>query len=84
MNKENVYEILSSVLGDDVELVKNMDGNADLVSMGMDSIKFVSIVIALEEVFEIEYPDEFLLINHSNTLNKLISIVTEALKKKNT
>ncbi|TCL56199.1 acyl carrier protein [Kineothrix alysoides] len=82
MNKYNIYEIISSVLGVDFEFVKSMDENEDLVSMGMDSIKFISIVVALEEAFEVEYPDECLVITHSNTLNKLASNVSEALEKK--
>jgi acyl carrier protein len=56
----------------------------DLGQAGMDSIKFISIVVALEEAFEIEYPDECLLITQSNTLTKLVSIVSCALEKKDT
>lgn len=55
--------------------------DVDLSQHGMDSIKFISIVIALETTFEIEYPDDFLLITQSNTINKLASIVAEALEK---
>lgn len=55
----------------------------DLLKYGMDSIKFISIVIALETAFEIEYPDNLLLISQSNTLNKLAGIVFKALEGKN-
>ncbi|MDR2043347.1 MAG: phosphopantetheine-binding protein [Clostridium sp.] len=56
----------------------------DLVALGMNSISFISIVVALEATFEIEYPDECLLITQSNTLNKLANIVFDALEKKDT
>jgi acyl carrier protein len=64
--------------------LNNENMEDDLVQSGMDSIKFISIVVALEEAFEIEYPDESLLIAQSNTLRKLVGIVSDALEKNNT
>lgn len=55
----------------------------DLSKHGMDSLIFINIVVALKETFEIDYPDEYLSIIEPNTLNKLVSIVSEALEKKN-
>ncbi len=81
--KDEVCKIISSVLGVEIEQVKNMNENEDLVALGMNSIQFISVVVALEETFEIEYPDEYLLITQSNTLNKLVGIVSDALEKKN-
>lgn len=33
----------------------------DLSALGMDSIVFIRVVVALEEAFDIEIPDEYLL-----------------------
>lgn len=82
INKDEICKVISDVLEIDVDLANNIGENEDLVVMGMDSIKFISIVVALEEAFEIEYPDESLFIAQSNTLKKLVSIVSDALEKK--
>lgn len=85
-NAERVQQKILDVINSNIENANLQINQADedLVAMGMDSIKFISIVVALEEAFEIEYPDDFLLITQSNTLNKLVSIVAGALEKKNT
>ena len=45
----------------------------------MHSIPFIKIVVAMEEAFEIEVPDEKLLITEMGTLNKMISVVSTVL-----
>ena len=62
--------------------VTKEQADEDLATFGMDSLLFIRIIVALEAAFEIEYPDEFLLIAESNTINKLVSIVSCALEKK--
>lgn len=51
----------------------------DLSQLGMDSLKFISIVVTLEENFDIEVPDEYLLMTEMNTVRKMVKIVSEAL-----
>lgn len=83
-NVESIQQIILNIINsyiEDASLQPNQS-DEDLIAMGIDSIKFISIVVALEETFEIEYPDEFLLMTQSNTLNKLVSIVTGALESK--
>lgn len=84
-NAENIQQKILGVINSNIKNINLQlnQANEDLVAMGMDSIKFISIVVALEEIFEIEYSDDFLLITQSNTLNKLVSIVTGTLEKKN-
>lgn len=45
--------------------------------MGMDSMEFVTIVVALEEEFDCEIPDEKLLISELNTVNKIYEVIKE-------
>lgn len=85
-NAESVQQKILDIINSNIENANLQLNQADddLVAIGMDSIKFVSIVVALEEIFEIEYPNDYLLITQSNTLKKLESIVAGALEKKNT
>jgi len=47
----------------------------DLQLLGMDSITFIRIVVALEEALEIEVPDNYLLMNEMNSVDKILSVV---------
>ena len=46
-----------------------------LPELGMDSITFIQIVVALEEEFECEIPDENLLITEMDTVQKMLDVL---------
>lgn len=46
-----------------------------LQSMGMDSLSFVRLVIEIEDKFNIEFPEEKLLIDEAGTIKDLCEIV---------
>ena len=48
----------------------------DLSLLGMDSVIFISVVIALEEEFDIEIPDEKLSLNEMNTIAKIMDVIS--------
>ena len=47
----------------------------NLPDLGMDSITFIQIIVALEERFECEIPDEKLLITEMDTVQKMIDVL---------
>ena len=49
----------------------------------MDSIVFIRVVVALEEAFDIEIPDEYLLITEMNTLSKMTDVISTVLDHQN-
>lgn len=49
----------------------------DLSKFGMDSFTFIRIIVALEEVFECEIPDSYILISEMNTINKIYKVLNE-------
>lgn len=49
----------------------------DLTNYGMESIVFIKLIVALEKYFDCEIPDEKLLVNNMNTVNKIVSILKE-------
>jgi Phosphopantetheine attachment site. len=71
--ENKVMEIITSTI-EDFSIQENNE-NCDLTLIGMDSMKFISIIVKLEEVFEIEFPDEYLVIEKMNTVYKIIDIV---------
>ena len=55
----------------------------DLSALGMDSIVFIRVVVALDEAFDIEIPDEYLLITEMNTLSKMTDVISTVLDHQN-
>lgn len=51
------------------------DGTLDNV----DSISFISSIVSLEEKFNIEFPDEYLLIEKMNNINNICLIIESLL-----
>ena len=49
----------------------------------MDSIAFIHIVVALEEEFDIEIPDEYLLLTEMNTISKIAEVISATLDNQN-
>lgn len=80
---------MSDILGKILEIVnENVENlkltpeqyDADLSLLGMDSIKFITIVIAFEQAFGIEIPDEYLLVTELGNINKMKSVVSSVLE----
>ena len=70
-----MISILSNLFPDpgiDKDVLECVDLQDDL---GMDSITFVQIIVALEEEFECEIPDSKLLITEMNTIQKIVEVL---------
>ncbi len=76
--QEKVLEIINSNI-EQANIAVEQD-DEDLSLLGMDSLSFIKIIVAMEETFEIEVPAEKLLITEMGTLNKMIDVVSTALK----
>lgn len=75
-----IIEIIVRNIGS--EQISSLAPNCDLSEHGMTSIIFIQIVVDLEETFDIEVPDEKLLMAEMGTLNKIINVVQDSLKSK--
>ena len=70
-----VIEILNASI-ENVEITSDkLDVN--LSKLGMESIAFIQIIVAIEEAFECEIPDSKLLITEMDTGEKIIAILQE-------
>ena len=78
ITKEKILEIVNSV--QDMEVtVDQCDDN--LLELGLDSIKFIQIIVSLEEAFECEIPDEKLLLTEMNSVNKMFEVLQLAVSE---
>ena len=78
-NLDKVLEIINSFLSD-TELTCN-EIDEDLFQYGLDSIIFIRITLMLEESFNIDIPDDYLIMSKLNTINKMVKLISELEKR---
>lgn len=80
--KREVIELISELFkgkGVDIDIIEHMD----LINAGvMDSITFISIIVEIESHFNIEIPDDILLLENFKSVDNVVSIVNNELSKK--
>ena len=59
--------------------MQDLSYDADLGTLGMDSINCMEVIIALEEMFHIAFIEEELLLYNINSVNKLADIIEKKL-----
>lgn len=80
--KQEVIELISILFKDkgfDIDIIEYVDLIDDL---GMDSVTFISIVVEVEAHFNIEVPDDMLLLENFKRVEDIVSIVENELSKK--
>jgi acyl carrier protein len=70
---EAVLDLVNTILENTRLTVKQADD--DLTRYGMDSISFIRMIVTIEELFEVEVPDEYMLFNEMNTVNKICKLL---------
>lgn len=76
--KSRVFLKLTHIVKENSEIagqLKKLTMETNLKDLGIDSISFVKIVVAIETEFEIEFEDEQLDANEFTTLSALVAYV---------
>lgn len=77
---EEVLDVIN-VLDDNIITCEQLDDN--LPDLGMDSIKFIQIIVGLEEAFDCEFPDSKLIITEMDTVQKIMDILQKLYDEQN-
>lgn len=56
---------------------KDFSNTSNLQEYGLDSITFIKIIVALEEIFECEIPYDKLMISEMNTVEKISNVLSD-------
>lgn len=72
---EEILEIINPILEDEILTISDIE--EILKDKGLDSIKFVLFIVELENKFQIEIPDEYLLYSKLPTIAEVHKIVNE-------
>lgn len=70
--KDKLIKICDAILN---RQLTNCDLNKDLEQIGFDSIKFIELIVSIEESFKIKFPDDCLVFSKIKSINALIDIV---------
>lgn len=83
-------EIKSKLIDLCSEIFQNSGVDADLIEyvnfvddLGMDSITFITLVIEIEDCFEMIVPDDLLTIENFENLDNVVDIIFTELKNEN-
>lgn len=73
-------EVSTAIVLEIINRSENMEVSQEqiedsLPELGMDSIRFIQMIVALEEEFECEIPDEKLLITEMDTVQKILDVL---------
>ena len=77
---QKIIEIVTRNMGN--EQFSTLESNSKLSELGMSSMAFIQMVVEIEETFDIEIPDEKVMISQMGTLDQIIDVVREGLKLK--
>ena len=78
---DKVKELIVDQLDVEEDAVKTESVIID--DLGADSLDVVDLVMSIEEEFDIEIPDEYLLITEMNTLSKMTDVISTVLDHQN-
>lgn len=84
MSSNNIYykinNILKSYAGNkEINLQTSLSDNG----LNLDSLQMVSLMVDIEDAFNIEFPDEMMGLTSLTDCESLVNIVTQLLKSKN-
>lgn len=57
-----------------------IDNDTDLETVGIDSFGFIQLIVLIEEKYDLEIPDESLLLSELNTINKIQQLLETLLE----
>lgn len=63
-----------------VQSTCKIENDTSFQSIGMDSLNYVSLIVALEKLLNIEFPDEYLTLSAADSIEKLSEIIETVLK----
>ena len=79
INKTNIEERLNRIISENGNDIASNNINEKL---DIDSITFVSLIVEIENEFDIEIPDDYLLIEKLGTYSQFLDMIIDLLEKK--
>ncbi|QNU66694.1 acyl carrier protein [Ruminiclostridium herbifermentans] len=75
ISKDKIVEIFSKTVGADISEFADLKVTDDLRDWGLDSLKSIDVIVAIEEEYDIAIEDYDLLLDNFNTVEKMIKLI---------
>ncbi|MFE9279566.1 phosphopantetheine-binding protein [Paenibacillus glucanolyticus] len=72
-----VYRLVKEQLRINFEI----EHDADLILLGLDSIKTVNLIVCLEDFFDITFEDHELFVSNFSSISKVVSIIEQKVER---
>ncbi len=77
MEKREIISWVKELICELLEYNENLQGEENLIELGMDSLKFVEMVLQIEEKYSIQIPDQQLNLLNLNCVNNIVKVIKE-------
>lgn len=78
--KEEIFSVIKQKIGSSAD----MNDDTALTEIGIDSVEFITMIIEIEEEFNIRFEDMQLVYDNYRTIGQLVSVVQQVIEKQNT
>ncbi len=78
--KKNLMDLFETKFTNNECNINIIESNDLINDLKMDSIMFVSLVVSIEDKFEISIPDEMLFMEYFNDFDSIVDIISNELK----
>lgn len=78
--EDTIRRALSDVLN--INDVSNLSMQDSLEDIGLDSINFVTLIVMLEDAFDIQVPEDKLKYENFQTIKKILKVIGELINDK--
>jgi acyl carrier protein len=75
--KKAIYDVIKQNISNSTDV----NDDTVLVEIGIDSVEFITMIIALEEEFNIRFEDMQLVYDNYRTIGQLVSVVQQVIEK---
>ena len=79
ISSEKVLEVINQLMEENKINENNM--NESLLSHNIDSLKFIQMIVLLEESFDIEFPDDSLIMDQYATFGSIVDMVKKIIRE---
>ena len=73
ISSEKVLEVINQLMEENK--INESNTNESLLAHNIDSLKFIQIIVLLEEAFNIEFPDDSLIMDQYATFGSIVDMV---------
>ena len=75
--QDKVAGIISRIVLIENEMIQNMNDNISLDTIGFNSIKFMQLIVLLEESFDFEADENDILVENIDTKEKVYALINK-------